>query len=150
MVEVKIDPKGLKVGRRGMFNLLWAGPRSELDAIEPGKRVASGTFFFDVRGKTKKTTDLPAIAQLRNGFEVEVSMFGEHQEPDVGVWPSDRRRWGRSVAEQAVSISYQVDRSLIDKLNALLVDTVIAEREAEDTATSAEGGIFSGIEEVVS
>ncbi len=134
-MEVKIDTKGLKVGRRDIYNLVWTGRRSQLEAIRRGEDVTSGMFFFDVRGKSKTLEDMPMIAQLRNGFEVEVTLDDEatldYDETSVGVWPSDRRRWGRSVAEQVVSIFYQVDRSLIDKLKALLSETVIADRLAE-------------------
>jgi len=133
-MEVKIDTKGLKVGRRDIYNLVWTGRRSQLEAIRRGEDVTSGMFFFDVRGKSKTLEDMPMIAQLRNGFEVEVTLDDEatlDDETSVGVWPSDRRRWGRSVAEQVVSIFYQVDQSLIDKLKALLSETVIADRLAE-------------------
>jgi len=134
-MEVKIDTKGLKVGRRDIYNLVWTGRRSQLEAIRRGEDVTSGMFFFDVRGKSKTLEDMPMIAQLRNGFEVEVTLDDEatldYDETSVSVWPSDRRRWGRSVAEQVVSIFYQVDQSLIDKLKALLSETVIADRLAE-------------------
>ena len=121
-LEVEVDPKGLKVGKRNIYDLRWSGSRMDLELLGPGDEVESGALLFDVRGKSKRYADTPAMAQLVKGYSVEVDL-GPAMEfwSDVVVRPTNMKRWGSCVDRDCHAIQGQV-KKILPKLRKLVSD----------------------------
>ena len=124
-LDVEIDPKGIKVGKREIYDMSWLGDRGDVENLGPGDVIKSGTLLFDVRGKSKRYADLPAMAQILTGYEVEARLGqGDIYRPDVVVKPSDPKRGSRlaSCADADCSkIERQVEK-ILPKLRKVVTD----------------------------
>ena len=124
-LDVEVDPRGLKVGKRDIHDLKWLGDRGDVEKLGPGDVIKSGTIFFDVRGKSKRYADRPYLAQLFTGYEVEVDLGGGMlYSPAVVVKPSDPKRGSRitSCADaDCAKIERQVEK-ILPKLRKVVTD----------------------------
>ena len=124
-LDVEVDPRGLKVGKRDIYDLSWLGDRGDVEKLGPGDVIKSGMLSFNVRGKSKRYADRPAMAQIFTGYEVEVDLDGGTlYSPAIVVKPSDPKRGSRMAScadADCAKIERQVEK-ILPKLRKVVTD----------------------------